>query len=128
MAVKASPRLWPSCEASDEGETMSRAVRHLVPMPKGDQLSRDDWPSELKVIVGSLIDLAARVIESQGSALTLREVLTAEELSERLKIPVSTVEELARKGKLAGAFRVGKHWRFDLDALRNNLPAPDEGS
>jgi excisionase family DNA binding protein len=106
---------------------MTAKVKHLVPIGITPQ-SQLDWPTELKAIVDSLIDLATRVIDSNGTALTLNEVLTAEELSERLKIPASTIEELARKGKLAGAFRVGKHWRFDLDALRSNLPGHDDES
>jgi excisionase family DNA binding protein len=80
------------------------------------------WPAELKAIIDSLIDLAVRVMETNRTQLPLNEVLTAEELSTRLKIPGSTIEELARKGKIPGAFRVGKHWRFDLDVLRTALP------
>lgn len=80
-----------------------------------------NWPDELKKILGALIDLASVAIASQNNALSLNAVLTAEELARRLKIPVSTIEELARKGKLSGAFRIGKHWRFDIDALRGSL-------
>src|SRR5215471_12004608 len=87
--------------------------------------SCDNWPAELKAIVGSLIDLAVRVMETNRTQLPLNEVLTAEELSTRLKIPGSTIEELARKGKIPGAFRVGRHWRFDLDVLRSGLPVQD---
>jgi excisionase family DNA binding protein len=61
-----------------------------------------------------------------AQALTLREVLTAEELADRLKIPLGTVSAMARTGKLPGAFRVGKHWRFDLDLLRAGLSAVDK--
>jgi len=74
-----------------------------------------------------LIDLAARSFASNGTKLILNEIVTVEELASRLKVPSSTIEELARKGKLPGAFRVGKHWRFDLDLLRATLPtARDE--
>ena len=89
-----------------------------------EQLERS-WPQELKLIAEMLIDLAARTFEAKGTRLVLNEVLTAEELAVRFKVPVSTVEELARKGKLPGAFRVGKHWRFDLDLLRSALPSDD---
>jgi excisionase family DNA binding protein len=61
-------------------------------------------------------------VESGSRRLGLREVLTPEELAERLKISRSTIEEMARSGKLPGSFRVGKHWRFDLDSLRDQLP------
>jgi excisionase family DNA binding protein len=81
------------------------------------------WPDELKEIVNAVIDLAARSFAARGPNLVLNEVLSADELSTRLKVPVSTIEELARKGRLPGAFRVGKHWRFDLDLLRASLPA-----
>lgn len=80
------------------------------------------WPKELKAILGALIDLATRVTATNKQALLLNEVLTSEELAARFKVPISTIEELARKGKLPGAFRVGKHWRFDLDRLRLGLP------
>lgn len=81
----------------------------------------EHWPDELKKILNALIDLASVAIASQNATLSLNAVLTAEELANRLKIPVSTIEELARKGKLPGAFRIGKHWRFDIDALRGSL-------
>ena len=84
-------------------------------------------PAELKSIVNMLVDLAARILEENGNKLALNEVLTAEELAARLKVPLSTIEELARKGKLPGSFRVGKHWRFDVELLRSALTtlAPD---
>jgi excisionase family DNA binding protein len=81
----------------------------------------NDWPEELKHILSALVDLAERMLASKESKLALNEVLTPEELATRLKIAASTIEELARKGKLPGAFRVGKHWRFDVDLLRAQL-------
>ena len=80
-----------------------------------------DWSEELKIIFGSLVDLAVGVMVAPGAKLVLNEILTVDELAARLKVPSSTIEELARKGKLPGAFRVGKHWRFDLDRLRVDL-------
>jgi excisionase family DNA binding protein len=78
---------------------------------------------ELKRALSSLVDLAVNALapNGNGKGLALREVLTAEELAGRLKLPESTVLEMARAGKLPGAFRVGKHWRFDLDVLRKSL-------
>ncbi|MBN2119939.1 MAG: helix-turn-helix domain-containing protein [Candidatus Omnitrophica bacterium] len=38
-------------------------------------------------------------------------ILTAEEVCKYLKIPRSSLYQLARTGKIP-AFRVGKHWRF----------------
>lgn len=38
-------------------------------------------------------------------------VLTTQEVSEYLRIPVSSVWRLARKGKVRGV-KVGKHWRY----------------
>lgn len=43
--------------------------------------------------------------------LTRDQVLTATEVAELLKMPVSTVYELARRGELP-ASRLGKTWRF----------------
>jgi len=49
------------------------------------------------------------------------EILNIQEVSDYLKIPVSTVYKLAQGGKVP-AVKVGKHWRFmkkDLDHLLN---------
>ena len=104
---------------------MREKITHLVPMsvePPGD-----NWPDELKIILASLVDLAAKVLQSNNSTkLFLNEVVNAEELSARLKVPSSTIEELARTGKLKGAFKVGRHWRFDMDVLRGTLPTTGE--
>lgn len=43
--------------------------------------------------------------------LTRDEVLTAREAAELLKMPVSTIYELARRGELP-ARRLGRTWRF----------------
>ena len=43
-------------------------------------------------------------------------VLTVEELSEYLKLPVPTVYRLASKGELPG-LRVGDSWQFDMDEI-----------
>lgn len=45
------------------------------------------------------------------------EFLTAEEVSQYLRIPLSTVYKLVTD-KTLPAFRVGKHWRFRREALR----------
>ena len=44
------------------------------------------------------------------------QVLTIEELSDYLKVPVSTLYKLAREGSVP-AVKVGKHWRFHKDAI-----------
>ena len=47
------------------------------------------------------------------------EILNIKEVSEYLKIPVSTIYKLVQDGKVP-AIKVGKHWRFmkkDLDHL-----------
>jgi excisionase family DNA binding protein len=44
-------------------------------------------------------------------SLTRDEVLTAREVAELLKMPVSTIYELARRGDLP-ARRLGRTWRF----------------
>ena len=58
-------------------------------------------------------------------------IMTIKEVSAFLKIPVSTVYELANKGQLRGA-KFGKHWRFLEDEiiqyLRGLWTFPDEGS
>lgn len=51
-------------------------------------------------------------------SLTRRDVLTAADVAELLRIPVSTVYDLARRGLLP-AHRVGRAWRF----LRHEIEA-----
>ena len=48
---------------------------------------------------------------SGGRSLTRDEVLTAREVSDLLKMPVSTIYELAQRGELP-ASRLGRTWRF----------------
>jgi excisionase family DNA binding protein len=54
--------------------------------------------------------------------LTRDEVLTAREVSELLKMPVSTIYELARRGELP-ASRLGRTWRFLRPRLEELLSA-----
>ncbi len=44
------------------------------------------------------------------------EFLTAEEVAEFLRLPLSTVYKLVQDKKLPG-FKVGKHWRFRRETL-----------
>jgi excisionase family DNA binding protein len=46
------------------------------------------------------------------------EFLTAEEVAEYLRLPLSTVYKLVQDKRLPG-FKVGKHWRFRKDAIQN---------
>lgn len=43
--------------------------------------------------------------------LTRDDVMTAGEVAELVRIPVSTVYELARRGRIPG-HRIGRTWRF----------------
>lgn len=52
-----------------------------------------------------------RGLQGSVSALTRDEVLTAREVADLLKMPVSTIYELARRGELP-ARRLGRTWRF----------------
>jgi excisionase family DNA binding protein len=58
------------------------------------------------------------------------DILNIKEVSDYLKIPVSTVYKLAQDGKVP-AVKVGKHWRFmkrDLELLfvpkKDDCPQP----
>jgi excisionase family DNA binding protein len=46
-----------------------------------------------------------------GGGLTRDEVMTAREVADLLKMPVSTIYQLARRGELP-ARRLGRTWRF----------------
>jgi excisionase family DNA binding protein len=63
------------------------------------------------------IDAAVR-----SSALTRDDVMTASEVADLLKMPVSTIYELARRGELP-ARRLGRTWRFLRPRLEELLAA-----
>ncbi len=44
------------------------------------------------------------------------QIMTIQELSKYLKVPVSTLYKLVRTGAIP-SFKVGKHWRFRKDAI-----------
>ena len=44
--------------------------------------------------------------------MSLSEFITVIQLAERLMIPRATAYYLVQRGKIPGAFRVGKHWRL----------------
>ncbi len=46
------------------------------------------------------------------------EFLTAEEVAEFLRLPLSTVYKLVQEKRLPG-FKVGKHWRFRKEAINS---------
>ena len=50
-------------------------------------------------------------VRAPALGLTRDEVLTAREVADLLKMPVSTIYELARRGELP-ARRLGRTWRF----------------
>lgn len=52
--------------------------------------------------------------------LTRDEVMTAREVAEMLKMPVSTIYQLARRGELP-ASRLGRTWRFLRPRLEDLL-------
>lgn len=54
-----------------------------------------------------------------------KEILTAEEVAEYLRIHPYTVKRLAREGKFPG-FKVGGQWRFRRDEI-NKLSAREPG-
>ena len=59
-----------------------------------------------------IMESAESILAPRGSGfLTRDEVMTAREVAELLRMPTSTVYELARKGLLP-ASRLGRTWRF----------------
>ncbi len=55
------------------------------------------------------------------------EFWTAEEVSNYLRIPQSTIYKLAQDSVLPG-FKVGKHWRFRRDTIINWIKAQEGNS
>lgn len=60
--------------------------------------------------------------EIAAPGLTRADVMTAREVADLLRIPVSTVYELARRGQLP-ASRLGRTWRFLRPRLEELLGA-----
>ena len=52
------------------------------------------------------------------------EILTIQELSDYLKVPVSTLYKLVREGSIP-SFKVGKHWRFRKNAIDRWISSRD---
>jgi excisionase family DNA binding protein len=70
-----------------------------------------------------LTESVEEVPAPRGSGfLTREEVMTAREVAELLRMPTSTVYELARKGVLP-ASRLGRTWRFLRPRLEQLLAA-----
>lgn len=55
------------------------------------------------------------------------EFLTAEEVAEFLRLPLSTVYKLVQDKKLPG-FKVGKHWRFRREAFQEWIKQKENNS
>ena len=51
------------------------------------------------------------------------EVMTIQETSEYLRVPVSSLYKLAQSGRIP-CQKVGRHWRFKRAALENWLEPP----
>jgi excisionase family DNA binding protein len=55
------------------------------------------------------------------------EFLTAEEVAEYLRLPLSTVYKLVQDKRLPG-FKVGKHWRFRKEAFQDWIKQKENSS
>ena len=51
----------------------------------------------------------------------MTKLLTAEEVSELLRIPKRSVYKFAHEGYIPGGFRIGRHWRFHEEVVQNWL-------
>ena len=63
-----------------------------------------------------------RLREIVGSGNGEQVLLTPEEAAERLSVHPRTLVRAAGHGRVHGAVRVGKHWRFEAEALRLDPP------
>ncbi len=55
------------------------------------------------------------------------EFLTAEEVAEYLRLPLSTVYKLVQDKRLPG-FKVGKHWRFRRETFQEWIKQKENNS
>jgi len=49
----------------------------------------------------------------------MTKLLTAEDLSKRLRVPKRSVYKFAQEGLIPGGFRIGRHWRFHEDLVEH---------
>jgi excisionase family DNA binding protein len=85
----------------------------FVELSKEGRPALPAWPERIKALLGAFIDVAAEELAARPSTASLAEpTLQPKELAELLKIPESTVLELARRGEIP-YLRIGKHVRFD---------------
>ena len=61
-------------------------------------------------------------MEHQKTSIPPSDLLTAEEVSDQLRLPLSTVYHLAKTGELP-AFRVGRSWRFSAQEIKRLVGA-----
>ena len=64
--------------------------------------------------------VAKKISPSTGSTSGNAELLTPDELAEKLKVPVSWVYEQSRQGKIP-THRIGKYIRFDISEVLASL-------
>ena len=55
------------------------------------------------------------------------EFLTAEEVAEYLRLPLSTIYKLVQEKRLPG-FKVGKHWRFRRETIHHWIATQENAS
>lgn len=63
-------------------------------------------------------DFAAEVLQRAGLSVerTPAAMLTTEEVAERLRLPVKTVQQYCRDGRIAG-IPIGRQWRVRLEEV-----------
>ncbi len=65
----------------------------------------------MSAYASALPDISSAIRGPVADSLTRDEVMTAREVADLLKMPVSTIYQLARRGDLP-ARRLGRTWRF----------------
>jgi excisionase family DNA binding protein len=77
------------------------------------------------ILIGELDDDALEALAERLRPFLDRSsrLLTAREASERLGIHPKTLTRAAADGRVRGAERVGRRWRFNIDALALESPA-----
>jgi len=97
-------------------------------MPEINNRTIQDSSPAAGLTVGELKALVTEVVENVQSANGHREpLLTAEELGERLQVPVSWVYEQSRLGNIP-KHKLGRYIRFNLqeviESQKKNQPSP----
>ena len=84
------------------------------------ELPADELPQLLGIVAEAQARAQARLVAPTPAVVPTERLLTAEQVAEIFRVPVSQIYESARRHRLP-CVRIGKYVRFDITAIRQAL-------